>query len=57
MMLWFTFAALLLITLGGMLYPLLRNRRAATARIDYDLAVYRSQLNEIEKDPRARRTR
>jgi cytochrome c-type biogenesis protein CcmH len=50
MTLWIVFAALTLAVLALLLVPLLRRQTAAPARIDYDVAVYRDQLTEVERD-------
>jgi cytochrome c-type biogenesis protein CcmH len=47
---WFGFAALTLVTLALLALPLLRRPVAAAARGEHDLAVYRDQLAEIERD-------
>lgn len=49
-MLWLIFALLLTATLAALLYPLLRAPSAALGRADYDLAVYRAQLAEVDTD-------
>lgn len=50
-MLWLIFAGLTLIALGLVAWPLLRARHAAVAdRVSYDLAVYRDQLTEVDRD-------
>jgi cytochrome c-type biogenesis protein CcmH len=50
MMLDFLLALLTTATVGALLVPLLRTRVAATDRLDNDLAVYRDQLAEIERE-------
>lgn len=50
MMLWLVFGVVLVATLSTLLYPLLRAPAAAPARADYDLAVYRAQLAEVDSD-------
>jgi cytochrome c-type biogenesis protein CcmH len=50
MMLWFGFALILAATLTALLAPLWRTSRPAPARADYDLAVYRAQLAELDAD-------
>jgi cytochrome c-type biogenesis protein CcmH len=50
MILWLIFALLLTATLAALLYPLVRAPKAALARADYDLAVYRAQLAEVDTD-------
>lgn len=49
-MIWIVFALVLTATLATVLYPLLRAPKPAAARADYDLAVYRAQLAEVEAD-------
>jgi len=49
-MLWLVLALILIAAIGILLWPLLIRRPGGTARIDYDLAVYRDQLTEIERD-------
>ncbi len=50
MMLWLIFALLMAGTVAALLWPLLRSSSKAPARADYDLAVYRNQLAEVEAD-------
>jgi cytochrome c-type biogenesis protein CcmH len=51
MMLWFALAALTLVITLILVYPILRMTNAEpAARIDYDLAVYRDQLAEIDRE-------
>jgi len=47
---WVGFSVLTGLCVAGLLAPVLRQRPAALKRADYDLAVYRDQLNEIDKD-------
>ena len=49
-MLWLIFALILAAVLAILLWPLLTRDRPAPARVSYDLAVYRDQLAEIERD-------
>ena len=49
-MLEFLLALLTTVTVGVLLIPLLRNRSAPTDRLDNDLAIYRDQLAEIERE-------
>jgi cytochrome c-type biogenesis protein CcmH len=49
-MIWVVFALVTFAALAVVLYPLLRPAAAIPARADYDLAVYRAQLNEVEAD-------
>lgn len=50
MMLRLTFAALTLAALALLLWPLLRRQSVAASCGDFDVAVYRDQLAEIDKD-------
>ncbi|MGB9153296.1 MAG: c-type cytochrome biogenesis protein CcmI [Alphaproteobacteria bacterium] len=50
MILWFTISAITLSVVIFLLIPLLRKQTDATTRVDYDIAVYRDQLAEIDKD-------
>lgn len=49
-MIWIVFAAMVALTIGGLLRPLLRPAPQSAARVDYDLAVYGDQLEEIGRD-------
>lgn len=49
-MIWVVFALVTLATLAILLYPLLRPSAAGAERSDYDLAVYRAQLAEVDAD-------
>src|SRR5258708_993224 len=49
-MLEFLLALLTTATVGALLIPLLRTRVEATNRLDNDLAVYRDQLSELERE-------
>ncbi len=50
-MLWVLFMALLLVTILVLVLPFLRsNREEPPARADYDMVVYRSQLQEIDSE-------
>ena len=50
MTLWLAFAAMILLTLAGLLLPLLRRPSAAGHETaDYDIEVYRSQLAELDQ--------
>jgi cytochrome c-type biogenesis protein CcmH len=49
-MLEFLLALLTTATVGVLLIPLLRTRTAATGRLDGELAIYRDQLAEIERE-------
>jgi len=49
-MLEFLLAALTTATVAALLIPLLRGKVAASSRLDNDLAVYRDQLAEVERE-------
>src|SRR5438477_12997916 len=49
-MLEFLLAALTTATVAALLLPLLRSRVAVPSRLDNDLAVYRDQLAEVERE-------
>ena len=42
--------ALTAAVLAAMLWPLLRTNRAVPERAEFDLAVYRDQLKELDRD-------
>lgn len=44
------FVALTIGVVAALLWPLLRRPRVAADRLDYDLAIYRDQLAELERD-------
>ncbi len=48
--LWITIGVLTAGVLAVLLVPLARERQSQSARADYDLAVYKDQLKEIERD-------
>jgi cytochrome c-type biogenesis protein CcmH len=50
MSLWLLFGAMTLVALALLLWPLLRRHAEPLARRDYDLSVYRAQLQELERD-------
>jgi len=50
MMLWLIFAAIIIVVLAMLVFPLLRQQKAPIARIDYDIVVYRDQLIEVDRD-------
>jgi cytochrome c-type biogenesis protein CcmH len=50
MSLWFVFAAITAVTLIILLRPLFRVQKRERETVDYDVAIYRDQLGEIEKD-------
>ncbi len=49
-MIWIVFSAMLALTLAVLLRPLLRPVAVGAARVEYDLMVYRDQLDEIARD-------
>jgi cytochrome c-type biogenesis protein CcmH len=49
-MLEFLLALLTTVTVGVLLVPLLRRRHATTDRLDHELALYRDQLAEVERE-------
>ncbi len=49
-MIWIVFALMVVAVLAVILVPLLRRRGPQPARVEYDLAVYRDQLAEVERD-------
>lgn len=49
-MIWLSLAALTLVVLLLLLVPLLRRQTAAAERLGYDVAIYRDQLAEVERD-------
>ncbi len=50
MTLWIAAGGLIALTLAFLLIALLKARPPAAARGDYDVAIYRSQLDEVERD-------
>ena len=50
MIFWLLVLALTAVVLGLLAWPLLRRATTAVSRADYDLAVYRDQLAELERD-------
>lgn len=50
MTLWIAAGGLIALTLAVLLIALLKARPPAAARGDYDVAIYRSQLDEVERD-------
>lgn len=50
MTVWIALAALTVAVLALLLHPLLRSRPAVAADEDFDLAVYRDQLKEVDRD-------
>lgn len=49
-MIWAIFAAMTALAMAFVLVPLLRGRAKVAARADYDLAVYKDQLAELDRD-------
>ncbi len=50
MALWLAAGALTLVVIVLLLRPLVRGPRSVAPRLDYDLAIYRDQLAELERD-------
>ena len=50
MILWMAFAALSAVVIALLLRPLLGRAKSGAARLEYDLAVYREQLREVDLD-------
>jgi cytochrome c-type biogenesis protein CcmH len=50
MTLWIVAGSLVILSTGLIIWPLLRGRYAEMHQSDYDLAVYRDQLKEIDED-------
>ena len=50
MLVWLIFAVLTAATLLAVLMPLARDRRAASARADFDAEIYRDQLQQIDAE-------
>ena len=50
MLLWILFAVLMLFALGMVLWPLAKSATPSAERAEYDVEVYRQQLQEIEQD-------
>src|SRR5258707_14092230 len=50
MVLWIVLGALTALVVGLLVRPLVAGAPADRARADYDLAIYRDQLAEIERD-------
>lgn len=49
--LWLSIAAITLLAIGILVFPLLRRSAAeAPARVDYDIVVYRDQLSEVDQE-------
>ena len=49
-MIWALMAAIVVMVLGAVLWPIMRAPRAAKDRADYDMEVFQDQLKEIERD-------
>ncbi|MBM3642977.1 MAG: c-type cytochrome biogenesis protein CcmI [Alphaproteobacteria bacterium] len=54
-MLEFLLALMTTATVGALMVPLLRQKLAVGDRLDHDLAIYRDQLTELERERAARR--
>jgi len=50
MILWLILGAIAAFTAWMLLRPILRGERAAPSRVDYDLEIYRDQLNELKRE-------
>jgi cytochrome c-type biogenesis protein CcmH len=50
MSIWLLFSAMTAVALALLAWPLLRRHAVAPARRDYDLTVYRAQLQELERE-------
>ena len=50
MTLWLVFLVMAIVAVGLLALPLLRPARQDAARIDYDVTLYRRQLDEVERD-------
>ena len=53
MMFWVLSALLALVVLVALIVPFLRHPRKALARAEYDLAIYKDQLRELEEEVKA----
>jgi cytochrome c-type biogenesis protein CcmH len=49
-MIWAIFAAMAVVAVGFLVVPLLKARPKAQTRAEYDLAVYKDQLAEVDRD-------
>ncbi|HSV28789.1 MAG TPA: c-type cytochrome biogenesis protein CcmI [Candidatus Omnitrophota bacterium] len=49
-MIWMIFAVMVAVALAILVLPLLKHRSKPLARAEYDLAVYKDQLGEIDRD-------
>ena len=49
-MIWAAFAALTLVTVAALIWPVIRNAGAKAGQSEADLAVYRAQMAEVERD-------
>ena len=50
MTLWLIFLVMVIVAVGLLALPLLRSGRDGAARVDYDVTLYRRQLDEVERD-------
>ena len=50
MSLWVVIAAMTVVAIGALVWPLMRKRGQSRPRTEYDLAVYRDQLGELRAD-------
>ena len=49
-MVWIVFASMVLVAMGYLILPFLREERMIAPRKDYDVLVYRDQLAEVDRD-------
>lgn len=49
-MIWLIFALMVAVALAMLLRPMLKSGTKAVARVEYDLAVYKDQLTDIDRD-------
>lgn len=49
-MIWVVFVVMILAVVAALILPLMRKQAAPSARVDYDVVVYRNQLGEIDRD-------
>ncbi|MBT6960627.1 MAG: c-type cytochrome biogenesis protein CcmI, partial [Rhodospirillaceae bacterium] len=49
-MIWLGYAALTLLAVTALVWPVIRNTRTTAQNTEADQAVYRAQLDEVERD-------
>ncbi|MEQ8734138.1 MAG: c-type cytochrome biogenesis protein CcmI [Rhodospirillaceae bacterium] len=49
-MIWAGYAILILVSVAGLVWPVLKHAKSAAQNTEPDQAVYRAQLNEVERD-------